>query len=177
MQCIKAGMSRVFWGAIWRQLKSLIMTLLWDASSSLLPWQHFLGLVCQYGVVCFDHDSKSWCDSSFKQPFHSLLNKVLLVLRKESIWRVYKLQMRYISCCTYVNSYIVVCIIVPFHLYFYLGVLLRNMLFWELGQLNQLRYNFLFLIAVGAINQGASYCIQNCLILGLKTQRKERGYF
>ena len=54
----------------------------------------------------------------------------------------------------------------------YLGMLLRNVLFGELCQLNQLRENILLLIAVGAIDQGAGYCIQDSLILRLLTKSK-----
>lgn len=46
------------------------------------PCQHLLGLICQNGVVSFDHDSKCGRDSCFQQPFHPFLYEVLLVLER-----------------------------------------------------------------------------------------------
>lgn len=45
------------------------------------PWKHLFGLISQDGIICFDHDSDSWCDSRFQKPFHSPFNKVLLILK------------------------------------------------------------------------------------------------
>ena len=56
----------------------------------------------------------------------------------------------------------------------YLGMLLWNVLFGELCQLNELREDILLLIAVGAIDQGAGYCIQDSLILRLLTKIKKQ---
>lgn len=41
----------------------------------------------------------------------------------------------------------------------YLGVLLRDVLLGELGQLNQLRHDLFLLIAVGAVDQGTGHSI------------------
>lgn len=41
----------------------------------------------------------------------------------------------------------------------YLWMLLRHVLFGELCQLNQLRYDLLLVVTVGAVNQSASYCV------------------
>lgn len=64
-----------------------------------------------------------------------------------------------------------------FSLSSYLGMLLRHMLLGELGQLNQLRDDLFLVMAVGAVNQDASDCVQDCLILRLETQRGENGVF
>lgn len=118
------------------------------------PCQHLFGLIRQDDVLCFHHDSKSWCDSGLQQPFHSLVNKVLLVLTRKNASYVY------MCVCDMSCS---VCWIISLGLTFtffsYFGVLLRHMLFWKLGQLNQLRENFFLFIGVSAVNQDASNCI------------------
>lgn len=79
--------------------------------------------------------------------------------------RVYKvclcMHIRNISCYIYPSCCVVVCIAWYSFLllHVYLGVLLRHMLLWELGKLNQLRDDFLLVIAVGAVNQSASYWV------------------
>lgn len=42
---------------------------------------------------------------------------------------------------------------------FNLRMLLRHVLFGELCELNQLRYDLLLVVTVGAVNQSASYCV------------------
>lgn len=49
-------------------------------------------------------------------------------------------------------------------------MLLRHVLFGELCELNQLGYDLLLVVAVGAVNQSASYCVQDRFILRLKTK-------
>lgn len=107
------------------------------------PCQHLFGLIRQDDVLCFHHDSKSWCDSGLHQPFHSLVNKVLLVLTRKNAS----------SVCWIISLGL------TFTFFSYFGVLLRHMLFWKLGQLNQLRENFFLFIGVSAVNQDASNCI------------------
>lgn len=105
------------------------------------PCQHLLGLICQNGVVSFDHDSKCGCDSCFQQPIHPFLYEILLVLeRGNAIFWARE------QCAQWATGFQDV--FVEFEedsrdlfssSIFYLGMLLRHMLFWELGKLNQLR--------------------------------------
>lgn len=89
------------------------------------PCQYLLCLVGQDGAVCFDHDSKGRHDSSLQQPFHSLLNKVLLVLRR--------CKSDYINCVRvhlllYIRQIIYCGLLLVCSHFFYLGVSLRHML-------------------------------------------------
>lgn len=132
------------------------------------PGQHLLCLISQYWIISFDHDGEGWCDSGLQQPFHSLFNKILLVLKNRS--SIHKMLNNSCSREVLWSQSIrrpLFCVSL-----FYLWVLLRHVLLWELGELNQLRHNVLLIVTVGAVYQGASYCIQDRLVLGLKIQRK-----
>ena len=54
----------------------------------------------------------------------------------------------------------------------YLGVHFGDMLFGELGQLDQLRHDVLFVVAVGTVDEGGGHSVQDGLVLGLLTQGK-----
>jgi len=52
-------------------------------------------------------------------------------------------------------------------------MLLGDVLFGELCQLNQLREDVLLVIAVGAVDQGTGYSVEDGLILRLLTKNKK----